>query len=58
MQRYELCFANRNGKCLILRQEKCSGQKDCKFYKTKDDLEIEVQLCKERLEDIGYLKLK
>ena len=51
----EDCFAMSNGGCRALKVNKCP--KNCKFYKSHQQLRIERQKALKRLMDMGRLDL-
>jgi len=43
------CFAYKGGVCLALTDNKFKDNKPCPFFKTKEELDAQEELCKERM---------
>ena len=50
------CFGLKNGKCKVLKEEKCEGC-DCGFYKTKEQYHKDRQKALERLRSLDRATL-
>lgn len=50
-----VCFAWKDGKCIILTSNGFGGRK-CPFFKTSEQCEKEQAYCKERFENIAIMK--
>ena len=47
----ENCFANKNGKCIALKETKCDG---CSFFKTTEQYNTERKKSMDRLIEMNY----